>query len=141
MKKLILLLFVSIAFINCTEEQVEQIQENFIVNAMTSGQWTVKNFTVNGTSKTADFANFKFQFKKDNTVDAILISNNSVSSTGSWAGSITPSPNITSTFPSNAGATLLLLNGNWSITNSGTTYVEATQSANGELKTMRLEKL
>lgn len=144
MKKLFLLLTVTSLFFGCTEEQIEQVQENAIVGIMTNGQWTMKSFTVNGVNKTADFATYKFQFKKDNTVDALLISNNSVASTGTWSGSISPSPTITSAFPGTANATLLMLNATWTITNTGNgspVFVEASTTVNSEVRTMRMERL
>ncbi|MES2881921.1 MAG: hypothetical protein V4676_07230, partial [Bacteroidota bacterium] len=60
----------------------EKIQQNAVVDAMTSGQWKVVNFVNAGTNVTTDFATYKFQFKENLTVDAI--NNTTVEKTGSW---------------------------------------------------------
>lgn len=85
---------------------------------------------------TANFAPYKFQFKTDYTVDAI--NNGTVEKTGTWnADAVAQS--ITSNF-SNAVDPVALLNGTWAITNNSWTWVEAKQTASGELLLLRLDK-
>jgi hypothetical protein len=115
---------------------IKKKQEDMVVNAMVQGQWKVTRFIKGSFEITPDFANYKFQFKTNFTVDAI--NNGTVEKTGSWNADAT-TQTITSNF-ANTGAPLTLLNGIWQITNNSWTWVEATQSLNGELYSLRLEK-
>lgn len=132
------LLLLSVVFLasGCIKKAVEQVQEDIVIKAMTDGQWRMTNFTKAGTDKTFDFAPYRFQFRANNTVEAIT--NGAVEKTGSWSAD----PNaktITSEFGS-AGQPLSLLNGTWQITNNSWTFVEATQTVNGEVLTLRIDK-
>lgn len=114
----------------------EKKAENIVIQAMVNGQWKVSNFNKGGTDMTANFAPYKFQFKTDYTVDAI--NNGTVEKTGTWnADAVAQS--ITSNF-SNAVDPVALLNGTWAITNNSWTWVEAKQTASGELLLLRLDK-
>jgi hypothetical protein len=115
---------------------IKKKQEDLVVNAMVEGQWKVTKFIKGSSEITPDFATYKFQFKTNFTVDAI--NNGTVEKTGSWNADAT-SQTITSNF-TNTGPPLTLLNGTWQITNNSWTWVEATQSLNGELYSLRLEK-
>ena len=115
---------------------VKKKQEDLVVNAMVDGQWKVTKFIKSGTDITPDFANYKFQFKTNFTVDAI--NNGTVEKTGSWNADAT-SQTITSNF-TNASTPIILLNGTWQIINNSWRWVEATQSLNGQLYNLRLEK-
>jgi hypothetical protein len=115
----------------------EQLVKNAVIDAMTSGQWKVVNFKNDNTDKTSDFAVYKFQFKENLTVDAF--NNTSVETTGTWTADGN-ARTISSTF-NNANATIALLNGTWQITDNSWTYVVASQSVNGTIKSLRLEKL
>ena len=115
---------------------IKKKQEDMVVNAMVEGQWKVTKFIKGSSEITPDFAPYKFQFKTNFTVDAI--NNGTVEKTGSWNADAT-TQTITSNF-TNASAPLTLLNGTWQITNNSWTWVEATQSLNGELYSLRLEK-
>lgn len=132
MKKLYPLLFL-ILLAGCKKEKQA---ENLVVQAMVNGQWKVTKFTKGGTDKTSDFASYKFQFQTNFTVDAI--NNGSLEKTGSWNADAS-SQTITSNF-SNATNPLALLNGTWKITNNSWTWVEASQTVNGELMNLRLDK-
>jgi len=134
MKKLLLLACL-FAGLSC-KKAIEKIQEEKVIEAMTTGLWKVTSYTMGGMNHTSDFAPYLFQFKNNNTVDAI--NNGTVEKSGSWAGD----PNartITSQFQ-NANATLTLLNGTWNITRNSWTYVEARQMVNGSEHTLRLDK-
>ena len=115
----------------------EQIVKNAVIDAMTSGQWKVVNFKNDNSDVTSDFAAYKFQFKENLTVDAI--NNTSLETTGTWTADGN-ARTISSTF-NNANATITLLNGTWQITDNSWTYVVASQTVNGTLRTLRLEKL
>lgn len=114
----------------------EKKAENIVVQAMVNGQWKVTSFNKGGTDVTSSFSSYKFQFKSNFTVDAI--NNGTVEMTGNWdADAVAQS--ITSHF-TNAGDPVVLLNGTWAITNNSWTWVEAKQTLNGQLYTLRLDK-
>jgi len=115
----------------------EQIMKNAVIDAMTSGQWKVVNFKNDNSDVTTDFAPYTFQFKQNLTVDAI--NNSSVEKTGTWTADAN-AKTISSTF-TNANSTISLLNGTWQITDNSWDYVVASQSINGTLRSLRLEKL
>ena len=130
-------LFISLFFLlaSCAKT-VENIQEDIVLKAMTDGQWRVTNFTKAGTDLTSDYAPYRFQFQTNNTVAAI---NNGVTeATGSWTADAV-AQTITSVF-NNAAPTLLRLNGTWKITKNSWTFVEATQTVNGEVLMLRIDK-
>ena len=131
MKKLYLVIFLFI-LAGCIKKK----QEDAVIDAMTNGQWKVTNFNQGGMDITSDFAAYKFQFKPNLTVDAI--NNGSIEKTGSWNADAS-AQTIISNF-TNAGNPLVLLNGTWKITNNSWTWVEANQTINGELLTLRLDK-
>lgn len=132
MKKLCLPIFLLILF-GCKKEKKI---ENIVVQAMVNGQWKVSNFNKGGTDITTNFADYKFQFKSNLTVDAI--NNGSIEKTGSWNADAA-AQTISSNF-ANATNPLVLLNGRWKITNNSWTWVEAEQTLNNELLSLRLDK-
>jgi hypothetical protein len=132
MKKLYPLFFL-ILMAGCKREKQA---ENLVVQAMVNGQWKVTSFKKGGTDLTTSFASYKFQFKTDFTVEAI--NNGSLEKTGSWNADAS-AQTITSNF-TNALNPLVLLNGTWKITNNSWTWVEASQTVNGELMSLRLDK-
>jgi len=132
MRKIFTLLLLSSLF-SCNKEEMAK---NAVINAMTSGQWKVVSFKDGVTDVTTDFASYKFQFKENLTVDAI--NNTTVEKTGTWTADAN-AKTITSTF-GNANAPLILLNGTWKITDNSWLFVEATQTVNGKLRSLRLEK-
>lgn len=118
------------------EKTIEKIKEDAIIKIMTEGQWAITSFARNSSDITTSFTGYKFQYYSNKTVDAIK--NGIVEKTGTWDGdgaTMTTWANFT-------GATtpLNLINGSWHIDNSGLTYVEASQTITGEIKTMRLDK-
>lgn len=125
--------------LSCTKEEIKQKQEDTLVKALTSGQWKVTTYIKGGTDISVQYVNYKFQFKSDNTVDAIF--NSSTQSTGTWSGNI-DTYTFTANF-TNAATPILQLNGTWQIINSNLsiTFVEAQQSVSGELRMIRLDKL
>jgi hypothetical protein len=136
MKKILLFGFLVFVLAGC-KKIIEAAQENTVMKAMTDGQWKVTRFKRDSADATVSFAPYLFQFRTDNTVEAI--NNNAVESKGNWTADAT-ARTIASSFGSNAAATLQLLNGTWAITNNSWTFVEATQTVNGEVRTLRLEK-
>lgn len=135
MKRLIPFCFIMISLASC-EKAVEKIGEDLVIKAMTDGQWKITKFTQSGTDITSNFSGYKFQYYSNKTVDAIL--NGVTERTGVWDGNAT----AMTTWANFAGAPnpISLINGTWNITNSGWTYVEATQTNGTEVKTLRLDK-
>lgn len=135
MKKLYALFLLLIVLGSC-KKAVEKIGEDLVVKAMTDGQWKITKFTQNGTDITSSFSGYKFQYYSNRTVDAIL--NGTKERTGNWDGNAS----AMTTWADFPGATnpISLINGTWNITNSGWTYVEATQINGAETKTLRLDK-
>jgi hypothetical protein len=115
---------------------IDQVQEDKLMEVITNGRWKVTAFTKGNTIITADFAAYLFQFQANNTVDAY--NNGTVEKTGMWKDDIA-AYTITSTF-ANAQYPLTLLNGVWKISNTHLTFVEASQTSNGEVYTLRLDK-
>ena len=134
MKKILVFLFI-IMLTGC-KKTVQNLQEDFVIKAMTDGKWVITKFTRNGTTITPDFAPYKFQYYSNKTVDAI--NNGTVEKTGTWDGSATTMS--TSANFVNANYPLTLINGSWRIDRNSFSYVEATQIAGVETKTMRLDK-
>jgi hypothetical protein len=135
MKVLYLPLLITILF-SC-KKTVQEAQQNAIVQAMVSGQWKISSYIKGSTNITSDFTNYKFQFKENQTVDAIY--NGTVEETGTWNGDVA-TKTISSNF-SNASYPLDLLNGTWLLTDYSYTSEIATQTVNGETRTLRLDKL
>ncbi len=135
MKFVLNLLSLAVLCFGCAKT-AENIQEDIVIKAMTDGQWRITNFTKAGTDRTADFAPYRFQFRSNNTVEAI--NNGTVEKTGNWQAD--PLAKTISSSFTNAAAPLMLLNGTWTITKNSWTFVEATQTLNGEILTLRLDK-
>lgn len=135
MKQLITLLLCFIILGSC-KKTAEKIGEDLVVKAMTDGQWVITKFTQNGTDITSSFSGYKFQYYSNKTVDAIL--NGVKDRTGNWDGNAT-AMTTWADFPG-ASSPISLINGTWNITNSGWTFVEATQINGTEVKTLRLDK-
>ncbi|MGZ8516448.1 MAG: hypothetical protein ACXWWD_03815 [Chitinophagaceae bacterium] len=135
MKNFLVLVLIAFCFASC-KKAIESVQEDLIVKAMTDGQWRVTKFTRDGVDVTTGFDSYKFQFQSNKTVDAI--NNGTTETTGTWNGNATDRT-IASNFTS-ANATVSLLNGTWSITRNSWTFVEATQTVNTEVRTLRLDK-
>ena len=124
-----------LSFSGC-KKKIESIKEDLLIKLIVDGQWAVNKYTKGATDETYQFSAYSFQFKKDFTVDAIR--NGAVDNTGTWSGDVNTRI-ITSNF-TNANPTLMLLNGNWYVTDSGMDYVETTQTINNEACFLRLLK-
>lgn len=134
-RNLILLLLLPVVLGSC-EKTKENIQEDLVLKAMTDGQWKITNFVHNGLNITADYANYRFKYYSNKTVDAL--NNGTVEKTGNWDGNAA----TMTTWANFTGAVypLSLINGNWQITRNSWTYVEATQTIGAETRQMRLDK-
>lgn len=138
MKRICLIFFLSASclIISC-KKTIEKIQEDLIIKAMTDGEWKITNFSFNNSIITADFANYKFKYYSNKTVDAL--NNGIVEQTGAWDGNAAAM--TTSASFSSPGYPLQLINGNWLITNNSWTHVEAKQINGNDIKIMHLDKL
>jgi phage-related protein len=136
MKKLYTLLSLAFLMTACSPEEIIEKQENLIIQAMTTGQWTVTSYSRAGTDITTDFSPYKFKFNTNFTVDAL--NGTSVEKSGDWNADGT-AQTITSNF-NNATHPLVLLNGTWTITKTTWTSVEANITVGTEYRTLRLDK-
>lgn len=136
MNKLLPICILLFLMTGCIKSAEIKIQTDLVTQAITTGQWKVTYFLDDTTDKTASFSSYLFQFKTNNTVDAI--NSGTVETTGSWNANAT-AKTITSNFTSGS-STLQLLNGTWLITNSTWTSVEATLTINGTTRKLRLDK-
>ncbi len=132
-----LTLFAAFIFLlsSCNKNPLTK-QEDLVILAMTDGKWAITIFTLNGTNITADFANYRFKYYSNKTVDAI--NNGVVESTGTWDGN--SSTMTTSANFSGAAYPLNLINGSWHIDRNSWTYVESSQTIGTDTKTMKLVK-
>ena len=135
MRFFICLLAVALCVGGC-KKKVEKVQEDLLMKLIVEGQWTITKFKKGSADVTTDFSPYRFQFKRDYTVDALKTNN--LETTGTWDGSIA-TKTIISNFP-NPNPILVLLNGTWLITDSGLTYVESTQTVSGEKRFLRMDK-
>jgi len=136
--KRLYVLFLFLPFGGCIKKAIEQKQEDIVVKAVTDGQWKVMWYECNY-SYVSDFAPYTFQFRENNTVEAI--NNGVVENTGTWSASA-ESKTITSQFNNTNSNALLLLNYTWTITGSSWTSVNARRvSAPGDTCRMHMEKL
>ena len=122
-------------FTSC-KKAAEEIFKGRVIDAMTTGQWHMVKFTKGGADITGDFSPYLFQFHENNTVDAL--NSGAVEKTGTWSADV-GARTITSLF-TNATTPLSLLNGTWNITDNSWTRVVASQTVNGEVLTLRLQK-
>lgn len=134
--KHMLLLASFAAFLFSCQKIKDQIQEDLIVKAITDGVWRVTNYTKGGSNLTADFAAYRFQFYMNSTVEAIT--NGTIDKKGTWQADVN-ARTVTANF-TNTTSPLLLLNGTWKITRNSWTFVEATQTVNGEIANLRIDK-
>ncbi|MCW3073572.1 MAG: hypothetical protein JWP69_641 [Flaviaesturariibacter sp.] len=136
MKNIYLLLLCCISLTSCKKFIDAQV-ENAALGVVTEGQWKVTAFTKGTENKTSLFSPYTFQFQPNETVDAIRDSR--VEKTGTWKVNIM-ARTITSFF-NTSSEPLSLLNGTYTITNSSTTTVDASQTINGEVWVLHLDKI
>ena len=135
--KTFFLCFIVFTVLTGCKKITEKAEYDAITMAVTNGQWKVSRFVKGGNDVTIEFSEYKFQFLSNRTVDAIK--NGSVNASGTWAANV-ENRSIASKFL-NAQNPLLLLNGVWTITRNSWTFVEANQTINNEIYTLRLDKV
>ena len=136
MKIILFLALLTLLFFGC-KKTVREAQEDFVVNAMTNGQWMVKSYLKGSTDITSSFSSYKFQFKENRTVDAIK--DNITEKTGTWDANAA-AMSITANYSTQAEP-LSLLNGTWVIVKNSLSYVEASMTIGNETRFLRLEKI
>ena len=135
MKILLSFIFLSLSLLSC-KKYIQQQEQNAVVSIMTSGVWYVYTYSQNDTSITSSFKGYTFKFYANGTMDAIKDS--AVVSSGTWVGNVS-NETINSNFQ---GATdpLDKLNSLWAITNSGSYFVVANTTINGNKDSLELVK-
>ncbi|HEX6333906.1 MAG TPA: hypothetical protein VFZ78_06750 [Flavisolibacter sp.] len=134
MKRLYLLGFL-LVFLGC-EKAKEKIGENLVMQALTDGQWVITKYEKNGYEMVGEFADYRWQFRTNHSVEAIK--SGTVERTGTWQENV-DAMTMTTNFPGSTHP-VSLMNGIWEITDHGWTYVDAKQTVNGELVLLHLEK-
>ncbi len=135
MKLTILTVLSAFLLLGC-QKTYENAIEEAVINAITTGTWKVSSYIKGDTDVTTSFTEYRFIFQNNRTVDAIR--NGTVEAIGAWEENA-QAKTIYAQY-SNAAPTLLLLNGTWNITKNSWTFVEATQTVNGEVRKLRLDK-
>ena len=130
------ILFLLIAVMGCQKQPLEEQQVNLVVKAMVNGQWKVTHLSSGNNDLSSGFLTWLFQFRENNTVEALNSGN--LEKTGSWSADAS-ARTISSHF-NNATTPLELLNGTWIIQSTTWTSVNATLTVNGEERVLRLDK-
>lgn len=117
MKKLILLFIAAsliTGFTSC-KKAIQAAEEQKVVNAITSGVWTVTKFTQAGTDVTTDFAGWEFTYYDNGTFVANKTGNATVN--GTWGYTIVNTTTVyfTATVTGTAPAPLPKLASTWTI--------------------------
>lgn len=135
MKPILLILVITLTAFSCKKIR-DDIQEKKVLEYITESQWKITSFKQENVDQTKDFVLYRFQFKSNETVDAIK--NGSLEKTGIWKGDIS-NYSIYTNF-SQALYPIQLLNATWTITNGTEEYITAESNVNDEKRTLRLEK-
>jgi hypothetical protein len=138
MIRIILILTLISSVTGCNKIK-EKIIETQALQFITVGQWKVVDFKEGGIDYSTEFLPYSFQFRTNQTVDAIK--NGATEISGTWTGSNANSVvTIQSAFPQNAPSPLPFLNGTFIIDDAGLNYVIASKTQNGVSSSLRLEK-
>ncbi len=135
MQRALFFLLFALSFSSC-KKAIDNAKENAVIKIMVSGQWTITKFTQGNTTITEDFSAYKFQFHKNQKVDALK--NGVIAYTGTWSGDAA-AYSVTTDFGA-SGYPIFLLNGTFKITDAGEDYVEAEATVNGEARTLWMKK-
>jgi len=137
MIRLMLIITACCALMACNKIK-EKVEEKKVLDFITTGQWKVASYSKDGADYTASFNAYAFQFKTNNTVDALK--NGTIQSTGTWSGD-SNAYTITASFPGTAQQPLPLLNGVWQLLDGGDNFTTAKKEQNGTVCLLRLERL
>jgi hypothetical protein len=137
MKHFTAALLIMLTFLSCKKLK-ENIQEKKVLDFITTGLWKVSSLEKGNVDYGVDFTGYQFQFKTNEVVEAIK--NGSIQKSGTWLPDGV-NYTITSNFPADAVHPLTLLNGIWKIIDGGDNFVVATQTINGEVYRLRLDKV
>ncbi|MBC7874390.1 MAG: hypothetical protein H7Y01_10360 [Ferruginibacter sp.] len=134
MKKFAIILCAMIMMSASCKKNPPTIPEDLVIQIITTGEWSVTDFKLNGNNLTLDFAGWRFKYFENKTVDAKF--NGNVMNTGTWDGSQS-TMTTTANFPG-AAHPVTLVTGTWSFVPSGSRVVEASQTIGADVKTMKL---
>ena len=113
------LLLLTISFFSC-KKAIENKQRDLLVEAITNGDWVVKQYFEGLTDITYQFNGYSFQFEEAGAVHANYFG---IFDHGTWTGDMN-TYSITSQF-GGVGDPLKKLNGTWKLTDSYWDYVKA----------------
>lgn len=122
------LAFILLAGAGACKKQIRKIQENIVLDVMTSGTWVVTRMEEGSSNTTAQFNGYEFQFYRNRTVDAIL--NGTKVQSGTWEA-LEAAQSIQANFSNVNGDLLPKLNGTWRIYSVSLTSVKSNQMIGG----------
>jgi hypothetical protein len=140
MNRPILLLLLLLPFLGgCKKvlDKVEDAQQQAAIDIVTNGRWKMVAFSTGTNDQLALFNGYLFQFNANQTVDAYQ--GNTLVMNGTFIYDLN-ARTITSGF-NTTSEPLVLLNGTFRITDSGTDFVKAEMTVNGALRSLHMVKL
>ncbi|MBZ5859250.1 hypothetical protein [Flavihumibacter profundi] len=126
---------ITICLAGACKKAVEDAKMNYILDAMTNGQWYVYSFQEGDSSLTKPFAPYTFQFYRDGKVSGFT---STTEDKGTWVGDPT-AMTISSDFP-DAADPVKKLNALWKVTDSALDYVKAETTISGVKSQLYLKK-
>jgi hypothetical protein len=138
-RRLLLLLFLLPFLGSCKKvlDKVDDAREQAAVDIVTTGRWKMVAFSTGTTDQLALFNGYLFQFNANQTVDAYQ--GNTLVASGTFIYDLS-ARTITSGFQTTAEP-LVLLNGTFRITDSGTDFVKAEMTVYNEIRRLHMIKL
>ena len=107
------------------KKQIEKAKTDALLDAMTTNDWYVAQYTDGANIFTTDFDGYVFKFKSDYTVTATV---GGISTTGIWSADVNTKI-LTANYTS--GNPLVRLNGSWSIYYQDSQGPKMNQFVNG----------
>ncbi|MEI6948495.1 hypothetical protein V9K67_14975 [Paraflavisolibacter sp. H34] len=123
--------------LTCCKKIKENIQEEAVLDVVTSGQWKISRFQKGDSTLTREFSAYRFRFQGNLKVEALK--DGTPEAEGTWTGD-QATQTITSRFTTTQRP-LVLLNGAWKINRGSESFVEASQAHSESTCHIRLEKL
>jgi hypothetical protein len=118
-------------------DKAEDAQQQAAIDIVTNGRWKMVAFSTGTTDQLALFNGYLFQFNTNQTIDAYQ--GNTIVQSGSFIYDLN-ARTISSGFTTTTEP-LVLLNGTFHITDSGTDFVKAEMTVNSELRRLHMIKL
>jgi hypothetical protein len=118
-------------------DKVDDAQQQAAIDIVTNGRWKMVSFSTGTNDQLALFNGYLFQFNTNQTVDAYQ--GNTLVMSGTFVYDLN-ARTITSGFNTTTEP-LVLLNGTYRVTDSGSDFVKAEMTVNGALRKLHMIKL